>query len=800
MGARCLICYELFPDTRSREAHVRCMHLDVTFDPNAVTMHENVAPLSRSSLLPLSVYSSDYKTHKLQEIALIRDELLGKSASPPPPEPITATTNRKRKRMRKCNETTFKPDSILIRCINGDEWVQTGKVDIAHGDASLDRLDWIAQAHKGDQVHPHAFSSVRACVPCPTLGWDQHGRMLHPDVIVATRSFRCAGLNGCEPHGKHKCCVRMKHILFNRDPCKWTVWRFKPPSCDSCGSLVSSVVDEGQFHCPSNPSSYRAVPTTRPLGRELKKDIRIAVAVGQTAAKFLMSERTKSFVVKIAMQNGVDVSSSNSKLCIYDDARFNPSRSKVARYFACERARTRLHKDDATACKMFMQRVSTLSGVVAWHQVGNDEQAEITILTTSTLLELALTAAAIVIGLDAGHGIDAYGHKSWEITGRNPRTGSGVPLAMISTSDGATVTQCTFLAKFKYMAEVNAVRRGLRPPTFVFAPVAATIDKDILSLHALRDVWPNILIVYCLFHLLMWLFQTLHTKCYGVARDDVQSLAMMFRSLANQPTESEFDQRWRSLSRYLGGRYPSLLLKLNAALFNDEWVHTWPVWVRYAARLPCGSRAIPDVIIRVLKSNMLSEAAVRWTKYIMLNGVRNHRKDKFLEKSLFGKLANYEVESAHIAAGLQVARTSSGRGTRQKLSTSTARARGVQLARDGNVRLEFTEHAVRHYSVLSSDATIRWEVVMHADHPVCECPQSFAMNACCKHINAVRAYCGVLLREPAESEPIPTREAAPAGSVYRTYGSLLEPVKKTRFKKGQRTQAQAEKSLRRSIV
>jgi hypothetical protein len=41
---------------------------------------------------------------------------------------------------------------------------------------------------------------------------------------------------------------------------------------------------------------------------------------------------------------------------------------------------------------------------------------------------------------------------------------------------------------------------------------AASIDKDTESKDALHDVWPDIFIIYCLWHLLRWLWSVMRRK------------------------------------------------------------------------------------------------------------------------------------------------------------------------------------------------------------------------------------------------------------------------------------------------
>ena len=179
---------------------------------------------------------------------------------------------------------------------------------------------------------------------------------------------------------------------------------------------------------------------------------------------------------------------------------------------------------------------------------------------------------------------------------------------------------------------------------YTYSPYSAVIDKDSNSLHALRLVWPNITVTYCLFHLCMWLCIKVRDSALKVGSVDEQhKVTLQFRHLACIDNKAEFDATWRALRAEWNQSQPILLRVIEKALFCEDWKHTWPVWVRQTAVIPGTSeRSIPDAVIKTLKTNLLSEAAMKWTKYTLLNGVRNRRKDVLAEKVIFGKLARSE--------------------------------------------------------------------------------------------------------------------------------------------------------------
>jgi hypothetical protein len=317
-------------------------------------------------------------------------------------------------------------------------------------------------------------------------------------------------------------------------------------------------------------------------------------------------------------------------------------------------------------------------------------------------------------------------------------------------------------------------------------PLACSIDKDKASLLALRSVWPDIVIIYCLYHLLVWLNTLLRTLVYGVSSDDAALIMFAFREMACQELESDFNERWLTLASDLYFRFPMLFTRIKRALFCEAWKDTWPAWVRHTANLPL------EVLVTV-RSNMLSEAAIKFTKYNVLHGVRNKRKDILLDKLLFTKLAFHEVEAAHAIAGL----THSQRW-RQKLATPSARAAGKDMAQSG-VQLKRTcANGWQHFSVTSvSRPDHRWAVVLYPRFGTCDCPVGHVLGVSCKHIEACRFYLRRHVTNgggrPARLKP---REAAPEGHTYLAYGCMLPVSKPGRKRQGRASQGSLAKRAR----
>jgi hypothetical protein len=340
-----------------------------------------------------------------------------------------------------------------------------------------------------------------------------------------------------------------------------------------------------------------------------------------------------------------------------------------------------------------------------------------------------------LVGWDAGHGVDQYGHKHWEVSGRSESVGSGVPLAVVNTSDGSQLTQETAFREFRRMVNDQAAADGLQ---LDWNPRCWTIDKDSNSLRAIKNVFgADTLVAWCLFHLLVWLYCELRRTSNGVPADVVDSVAFEFRRVACEPDKASFVSGWADLRARWGQTYPLLLLILNQALLG-EWEETWPMYVRYEATTADGEPLLPYGVIRATKTNMLSEAAVKYTKYTVLSGVRNRRKDHLLAKLLWRKLGAAEVDTAHRNAGYVRC------VSRIKLPTQAARAKGIALANQpGAVNRVRPREGQSHpcYSVMSrTTPVIRWEVILHPMYPSCDCPMHTSLGDACKHIMAAKYY------------------------------------------------------------
>ena len=98
---------------------------------------------------------------------------------------------------------------------------------------------------------------------------------------------------------------------------------------------------------------------------------------------------------------------------------------------------------------------------------------------------------------------------------------------------------------------------------------------------------------------------------------------------------------------------------------------------------------------------------VKFTKYTVLRGISNKRKDRLLDRLLFGKLGYFEVEREHARAGYTSFKN------REKRVTDNAKLRGFALAAEPGAVAEFGLVAgKRVFSVKSSIDGMRYKVVL----------------------------------------------------------------------------------------
>lgn len=225
-----------------------------------------------------------------------------------------------------------------------------------------------------------------------------------------------------------------------------------------------------------------------------------------TPAQFLNSERGKLVVTALAEQNSLPLSDIARELADAKNTKRNPVRARVADYMQRAKRKGRLHKLDHKSVAALMERLGSVKGTSVFHQRADPAnpklrlRAEIAVVGLTAQLADAVCTGELVIGFDAGFGLDAYGHATWMIVGRNT-FGQGTPIAYANSSDTKRATQVQVLRQVNILIHHAAWAAGTLPRNQVFQPRCVSIDRDENSRQAALAVWPLAQIIYCLYHL-----------------------------------------------------------------------------------------------------------------------------------------------------------------------------------------------------------------------------------------------------------------------------------------------------------
>jgi hypothetical protein len=407
----------------------------------------NVAKRERRMLLPLASYCADAGAASLGELVDAKKELLVKKRVPAPI--AQRASDRLAPWLKETAELTM----------DGARWLRCTDVSLRACEDMLDGLGWVPRKFKTDWQNTNAFHSTFKGVACMTLGWSEGHVMLRPQECVAMRHFKCGGKNGCGSG----CPSRLRMFVFNSDPLTWVVWRCVPEDAVvAAAQLASQGIQalEAQFHCPLTPADYTAKiqDAKHVLSLKHKRSMQLAVLQGITPARHMSADRGLSFVAHLSMKNGVTLSEDAQKRADFVDPMQNPSTSAVRAFMRRAKAKFQLDRRDDKSVDKFLKKVGTLNGLNATHIKASELHGEYCTVATDEMLAEAWTNGIHMFGLDAGHGVDQYGHKHWEITGRREQTGSGVPLALVNSSDGSPATQTAFLSAWKKMVEDHATK------------------------------------------------------------------------------------------------------------------------------------------------------------------------------------------------------------------------------------------------------------------------------------------------------------------------------------------------------
>jgi hypothetical protein len=455
--------------------------------------------------LPLKAYISPTSTAQSHEANALRMQLLG----------------RKDNKGGKRTGAGRKRGSGQI---TRTQWVHVANVDLKAIDCFLDELqfDTCVYSH---YLHPRAQHGTFRMVPCIVLP----GAV--KNTCLVRRVLRCSGACKCEAYGKLPCRVMVKLEIFSAEPNCWVISR----------NHNTVPVSESSEHAPANPSAFQ--PGKRRMSLALKAEIETAVTNRVSPAKFLASKSNDALMANTAVQNGLPVTEATRRIADLKDTKYHPPQHRVYQSFKDAKKRRRIHQNDAHSFDTMTRQLSGLHGWTVVHQQGSPTQDEVVVLVRK---ELALHAiqSCMGFGWDASASLNSYGFKHWELTAMSTVDGSlkGVSIAVATSSGTSTRTQ-TFLVECILSSITRVgVEEGVLARGVIFRPTVVCIDKDACSKDAWKSVCPDIVVIYCLWHLNNWLTPVLATKENGVPLSDRARVRAEIMKLAAARTEVVFNE------------------------------------------------------------------------------------------------------------------------------------------------------------------------------------------------------------------------------------------------------------------
>jgi hypothetical protein len=637
------------------------------------------------------------------------------------------------------------------------QWRRISDVHITKVHEALDDLSFDVCRHRPPWVHPGTCHGEHLKVPCVVLPASHE--KYDKNICIWREVWRCNGGCGCvsfrQPSGTERPCrVLVKFETYAKTPTQVSMFR---------NTLASQYV-EAHEHCGPDMSAQYHEPVKRRLSRELKKDISQAATKKQTAAQYLAAQRGRASWARTAAQNGVPLTPQALQQADFSNRRVHPNQQQVSDQFRRQAARGKVHLHDATAVDTITRGLSALAGFFVFHRPGSATEPEILVISREELAVEAIKSYQVV-GWDAGHGLNAYGHKHWEHVNVQQHDGShkGIPTAFCSTSDDSRETQYTALQHlYAYFQTVAATHK--LPFRY---PLAALIDKDIKSNQAWRQLVHNICIIYCLWHFNMWLTPVLNTKDNGVHESQHFRVKAQIDKMRRATSKEVFESLWAKYKSEWGMLYPVFLTIFEDALMNKDWGDTW---------LECYRQHLPHELIAVFRTNMLTESQMRFTKMVQFCGKHNKRLDKYILE-MINKGAYFAVESIQRSEGLLKVKA------KQKKATDNAVTHGQSLYLQGRVSDKGDAHFVDdgHLQFVVRQVRIQESKALFFS---CTCPAYTGKRDQCAHIVATKKFIGVwrptVARDgdnggrPANIQP---REQAPSGRTYKRLREDMEPVK-----------------------
>ena len=212
-----------------------------------------------------------------------------------------------------------------------------------------------------------------------------------------------------------------------------------------------------------------------------------------------------------------------------------------------------------------------------------------------------------IVLIDATANLDRSDSKLFHLVCPTPI--GALPLAEIITTREDTDTVMFALQVLQSVLPDRAFYgrgRTLGPQVFM------TDDSD-AERNALSAVWPNSVLLLCIFHVLQAQWTWLWDAKHGIAQTDKPALLLMFRRVLYAETEEELSDRLEEM--YADAtmiKYPQYQNHLIKDTFPK--LKAWSIARRFADNLPTSNN----------NTNNLVESSFRYTKDIQFNRMKAH--------------------------------------------------------------------------------------------------------------------------------------------------------------------------------
>lgn len=171
----------------------------------------------------------------------------------------------------------------------------------------------------------------------------------------------------------------------------------------------------------------------------------------------------------------------------------------------------------------------------------------------------------------------------------------------LGISSGDAAVQQRVLEEVKRMVE--SVSEGGE-----WSPRAFSMDKDKASKAAVNVVFPNAIIVRCLWHAKRAI--TPMAKKAGLSKQQLHVVLADFDLLAQIPERHAFRSAWKEVSeKWLCSGWDIFLEKFSELFIEGPWSSLWTLWSLEEARLPADVK-------RNVRTNMLTES--QFKRYVVL--------------------------------------------------------------------------------------------------------------------------------------------------------------------------------------